>query len=358
MIPNRRVSASPAEAATPAAARRGSAPPPRAPSAPPRNTRSAAPPANVRVTPAPGTASEPVEGRPRRRSDLGVGLRRWLTGRLALLRARLETPLRTAGRALVVLACVAGSVAVARLVERHVRTSPAFATREIRIEGRARLTEREVLEASGLALGRNAFETGPEQAAERLRDHPWIASAHVERRLPGNFVVKLRERRAVAVLSLGALYLVAEDGAVFKRVAVGDPVDLPVVTGVERERFTADRAWRTSLLLEVVALLHAYREAGLQRSTPVGEVHVEPDGGLSLYVGGDALHARLGRAPFREKLSRLRRVLDRLAQEKQEAAYVYLDNVRHPDRVTVRLVGDPLSDVAAPPATNSPSATN
>lgn len=335
MTPNRRVSASPGEAATPAAARRGSAPLPRAQSAPPRNTRSAAPPANVRVTPAPGTASEPVEGRPRRRSDLGVGLHRWLTGRLALLRARLETPLRTAGRALVVLACVAGSVAVARLVERHVRTSPAFATREIRIEGRARLTEREVLEASGLALGRNAFETGPEQAADRLRDHPWIASAHVERRLPGNFVVKLRERRAVGgeALSLDA----GDDGQ---------------IDGI------ADRAWRTSLLLEVVALLHAYREAGLQRSTPVGEVHVEPDGGLSLYVGGDALHARLGRAPFREKLSRLRRVLDRLAQDKQEAAYVYLDNVRHPDRVTVRLVGDPLSDVAAAPAVGAPSAAN
>jgi cell division protein FtsQ len=312
----------------------------------------------VRVAPVQRVPSGPAEAPARRRGGLVTVVRRWLSGRAARVRARLEAPLRAAGRALVVLACVAGCVAVARLVERHVRTSPAFATREIRVEGRSRLTEREVIEAAGLAVGRNAFDMGPEQAAERLRDHPWIASAHVERRLPGSFVVKLRERRAVAVLALGALYLVAEDGAVFKRVAVGDPVDLPVVTGIERERFTTDRAWRTSLLLEVVALLHSYREAGLQRSTPVGEVHVEPDGGLSLYVGGDALHARLGRAPFREKLSRLRRVLDRLAQDKQQAAYVYLDNVRHPDRVTVRLVGDPLSGAAPEPTPAPASATN
>ncbi len=270
------------------------------------------------------------------------------------LRAGLARPARAAGQALVVLACIAGSVAVARLVERHVRTSPAFATRTVRVEGRARLSEREVLEAAGLAVGRNAFETSPEQAAERLRDHPWIASAHVERRLPGSFVVQLRERRAVAVLALGALYLVGEDGAVFKRVAVGDPVDLPVITGVERERFTVDRAWRTSLLLEVVAMLHDWRGAGLQRSAPVGEVHVETDGGLSLYVGSDALHARLGRGPFREKLSRLRRVLERLAQDHQKAAYVYLDNVRHPDRVTVRLVGEPLPGDAPTLAARAP----
>jgi cell division protein FtsQ len=323
----------------------------------PRNTRTA-PPSNTRLTPTPNAPAAPSTPSVRRMSGLGSSLRRTLAEHFAALRTRIDRPVRAAGRALVVLACVAGSVAVARLVERHVRTSPAFATREIRIEGRARLTEREVLEAAGLAIGRNAFETGPEQAAERLRDHPWIASAHVERRLPGHFVVKVRERRAVAVLALGALYLVSEDGAVFKRVTAGDPVDLPVITGVERERFTADRAWRTSLLLEVVALLHSYREAGLQRSTPVGEVHVEPDGGLSLYVGGDALHARLGRAPFREKLSRLRRVLDRLAQDKQQAAYVYLDNVRHPDRVTVRLVGDPLAGAAPVPGPTPVSAAN
>jgi len=260
---------------------------------------------------------------------------------------RLERPAKLVARVLVVLACTGGTIALARLVERHVCTSPAFATRTIDVEGSERLTRDEVLAASGLREGQNAFETGPDEAEERLRDHAWIAAAHVERRLPGTFVVHVRERRAVAVLALGALYLVAEDGAVFKRVGAEDPVDLPVITGVERARFTSDRAYRTSLLLEVVALLHDWRGAGLLNRAPIGEVHVEADGGLSLYVGDDALYARLGRAPFREKLGRFRRVLDRLAQDHQKAVYVYLDNVRHPDRVTVRLVGE---DAPAQPA--------
>jgi cell division protein FtsQ len=304
-----------------------------------------APPRNSRVAPARPSSPSTAAPRPPRRTprELLAALRL----RAQVLGARLERPAKLLGRVLVVLACTGGSIAVARLVERHVRTSPAFGTRTISVDGLERLTRAEVLAASGLRPGQNSFEVSPEQAEERLRDHPWIVAAHVERRLPGTFLVHVRERHAVAVLALGALYLVAEDGAVFKRVGPDDPVDLPVITGVERERFTSDLAYRTSLLLEVVALLHDWRGAGLVARAPIGEVHVESNGGLSLYVGDDALYARLGRAPFREKLARFRGVLDRLAQEHQKAAYVYLDNVRHPDRVTVRLVGDPVADPRA-----------
>jgi len=166
----------------------------------------------------------------------------------------------------------------------------------------------------------------------------------VSRRLPDSFAVTVREHHAVAVIALtktdddpGGLYLIAEDGTVFKRVGEGDPVDLPVVTGVDRGRFIRDLAFRTRVVLEVVALLHDYRGAGLWRREPIGEIHVESNDGLSLYVGDDALHVRLGRGPYRQKLRRLRRVLDRLGEQESRAAYVYLDNVRRPDRVTVRL---------------------
>jgi cell division protein FtsQ len=157
----------------------------------------------------------------------------------------------------------------------------------------------------------------------------------------------------VALLALGDVYLVSEDGAVFKRAGQDDPVDLPVITGVDRQRFTRDRGFRTSVLLEAVALLSDYRGAGLWRREPVDEVHVEPDDGLSLYVGADATYVRLGHGPFRAKLRRLRTVLDELGQRGARAAYVYLDNQRRPDRVTVRIRD--VEDVAEePPAEPTP----
>jgi cell division protein FtsQ len=141
----------------------------------------------------------------------------------------------------------------------------------------------------------------------------------------------------VALLALDALYLVAEDGTAFKKVEDGDPVDLPVITGVDQVGSGSDRALSNSVLLSAVALLHDYREVGLFRREPIAEIHVEPDAGLSLYIGEDATHVRLGARPYRQKLRRLRGVLDRLEKRHDDPAYVYLDNQRRPDRVTVRL---------------------
>lgn len=293
----------------------------------------------------PRTTPQPRNSRKAKAKTASPGIHaRLRSTRDALLRfwVRSRRPVLVALKVCVVLLVAAGAVAAGRLVERHVRTSPAFETRDIRVGGLARLEREDVLEAAGLRLGSNAFDVAPEDAEARLVAHPWIAEATVRRRLPGTYEITVREHQAVALLSLsasepGPLYLVSENGTVFKRMGEGDPVDVPVVTGIDRARFLRDRPWRTSILLEVVALLHDYRGAGLWRREPIGEVHVEADDGLSLYVGEDATHIRLGRGPFRGKLQRLRRVLDDLARRSTRAYYVYLDNVRRPDRVTVKV---------------------
>ena len=51
---------------------------------------------------------------------------------------------------------------------------------------------------------------------------------------------------------------------------------------------------------------------------------------------------RLGHGPFRDKLRRLRTVLDELGERGARALYVYLDNERRPDRVTVRVRDEPV----------------
>jgi len=308
-----------------------------------RKKKAAAPEAkprrNRRVRPKKGAeAKAPPEPR--------VGLKDRLRGVSAATRRvgdKLKRPAELTLRALVVIAIGVGAVALGRLVERHVRTSSAFAVTEIGLEGHVRLTRAQVLERAGLAIDANVFDVGPEEAEAALLEHPWIAEANVTRRLPGTYTVAIRERRAVALLALGEVFLVSESGAVFKQVEGDDPIDLPVITGIERARFTRDRAYRTSIILEAVALLHDYRNAGLDRREPIGELHVERDDGLSLYIGDDATYVRLGHGPFREKLGRLRTVLDELGDRGARAAYVYLDNERRPDRVTVR-VRDEIED--------------
>jgi cell division protein FtsQ len=174
--------------------------------------------------------------------------------------------------------------------------------------------------------------------------------------VPGRFDIELREREPVALLLVeacspeadragtdascddpSALYLVSDEATVFKRLDGEDPVDLPVVSGIDRQRFGTDRERETRVLREAVALLDEYRTAGLATRLPIGEIHVERADGFSLYVGDELTHIRLGVPPFVQKLRRMRKVFDRLEREKASAEYVYLDNEQRPDRVTVRL---------------------
>jgi cell division protein FtsQ len=290
----------------------------------------------------PGEKSRPNRRQKRQESankprvKLRVRLLVW-QARLRVALARIHRPLLWLSRALLLLLVTAGALAGGRLLEQYVRSAKAFATREVIVTGASRLSQQDVLAATGLALGKNVFEISPELARTRLVAQPWVAEATVTRRLPGTYQIEIREQQPAALLQLEATYLVSEEASVLKRVEPGDPVDLPVITGVDPAHFRSDLAFRTSLLVNAVALLHDYRDVGLWRREPISEIHAEGEETVMLYVGKDAMLVRLGERPFRKKLQRLRGILDELKHDSARPAYVYLDNVRRPDRVAVRL---------------------
>lgn len=258
----------------------------------------------------------------------------------------------------VIMVClaVAGVWGLARFVQRHLTSAPAFAIDAIDVKGLARVDRAELLAAAGLELGLNVFARSPEDVRARLLRHPWILSAKVERKLPSRFAITVQERAPVALLVVEAcsnttakseddpacdeassLYLVSEDAKLFKRLSGKDPVDLPVITGVARQRFASDPDLQRRILVEAVLLMHAYRNSGLWQQNPLGEIHLEANDGYSLYVGEDLTYVRLGAAPFDQKLLRMKKVFERLSREHARAEYVYLDNEQRPDRVAVKL---------------------
>ena len=266
------------------------------------------------------------------------GLREQLArggGRLRAMLAPCMAPLRWLARIGLLVIVSAGAVAGGRLLEQYVRSASAFATRELRVSGFARLSQADVLSTAGLAEGKNIFEVSPDRARAALLEHPWIAEAKVTRRLPGSYALEIREHQAALAIALETLYLVSEEGTIFKGVEASDAIDLPILTGIDPARFRADLGLRTALLINAVALLHDYRDAGLWRREPIAEIHAASADNFVLYVGDDALQVRLGPRPFAKKLRRLRAVLDRLHKDAARPAYVYLDNVRRPDRVAV-----------------------
>jgi len=241
------------------------------------------------------------------------------------------------GKALMVACVIAAVWAASQWFIHYLRHSPAFAVETIDLRGNQRLSRDEVLRAAGIQMGDNAFAHDSDIVQERLARHRWVASAEVHRALPDRYAITIHEHQPVAILALDQLYLVSKEGAVFKQLNLGDPVDMPVITGVETERFEKDKQYRASTLLRVLALLEDYRGAGLWKREPISEVHVMDDDELALYVGKDVTYVKLGGGPYRVKLKKLRDIFDRLDTKYLRAAYVYLDNVRRSDRAVVRL---------------------
>ena len=285
--------------------------------------------AQNRRKPAPKKKKEPAKGWRERAAGARQSIGAWLRQRRGMVRRAGQVGL--AGLALLA-ALWLGDRTIA-----YAYSADAFAIRDIVIEGNEQLGEMDVRRAARLRIGSNIFELSAEDARNHLLQHPWVEGATVVRKLPGRVRIEIVERNPVALVALDQLYLVSDEGAVFKRLGVDDPVDLPVITGIASERFYDDLDYRTEVLLGSMALLQDYEGAGLAEREPVSEIHFDGANGIELFVGDDGMNVRLGNGQHRQKLRRFRQVLDRLAREKTRPSYVYLDNVRSPERVTVRL---------------------
>ncbi|HSB20627.1 MAG TPA: FtsQ-type POTRA domain-containing protein [Anaeromyxobacteraceae bacterium] len=243
---------------------------------------------------------------------------------------------RAAGRALVALGLLGLLGLGGWQAWRYLTTGGLLRIREIRIAGARAAGTAELLELSPVKRGDNLLLADVDAMSRALLRHPWVAAVEIRRRWPPALEVSVRERRAVAMVDLGGLYLVDRDGLPFKRAAPGDGLDLPLVTGFTRDDYVQRRADVDPLLRGALGLAGDWARAGLERALPLSEIHLDGAEGVTLYAGEEGLQIRLGAGPAGPKLERLAAVLQALRAEGKRAEVVLLDDRAHPDWVTVR----------------------
>jgi cell division septal protein FtsQ len=180
---------------------------------------------------------------------------------------------------------LAGAVSVVALPAAlvvWVLQSSRFALGEVAVESGPRVPSSWVKEALAPLRGSNLVRLSLDDVRARLGGHPWLESAEVGKELPRRLSVRVRERRAAALLRNGAAlsYLDAEGRAIAPWTPLGEE-DLLIVSAPE----TADAA-------ELVAALGVARE--LERSAPawaaaLSEVEV---------LGGDEFRLTTAAVPF------------------------------------------------------------
>ncbi len=229
-------------------------------------------------------------------------------------------------------------ITVAWAARTYVKTSPRFAISEIIASGSKRRGPEELATIAGIEKGQNVFTTDLDRARARLLADPWVSEATLGRQLPGTIFLRVVEREAAAVLGTGdGTYLVTRDGSIIKKLDTGDPTDLPVVTGVTLEQLTADREGATRTIRRALDLAFDVERSPLAQRSPLEEVHVEPNGEMTLVMGKSGVRVFMGTAPYRRKIEQAVRVLAELDRRGGKPDTIMLDNEGRPDRVVVRM---------------------
>jgi len=104
--------------------------------------------------------------------------------------------------------------------------------RHVFVTGRGETTKAQVLAAIKVESGQSILNFDPDEARRRLLALGWVKTARVERRLPDTIVVRLEERKALALWQhKGRHVLIDRSGGTIARHHLGRFAHLPVVVG-------------------------------------------------------------------------------------------------------------------------------
>ena len=255
-------------------------------------------------------------------------------------RTLVEAPpgrLAAALRAIVGAVLVLGlSLGVAWAARRHVLSSPRFAVEEVIVLGAHQRTPEALALEAGIVRGMNIFTVDLARARARLLSDPWVETATLTRQLPGKVFVRVTERELGAIVALPETYLASRDGRVFKPLAIGDPSDLPIITGVTSEALVLDREGSQRWIARALDLAQDYDHGSSAQHAPLQEIHVSNGGEMTLVVGKDGVNVALGLPPFRRKLEEAARIFVELERRSVHPTVIMLDDEARPDRVVVR----------------------
>lgn len=197
-------------------------------------------------------------------------------------------------------------------------TSCRFALGKLLVNQSDHVDAKQVLDFIDARIGTNLFTIDLRQLHARLMDHPWIKDVVVTRKLPDTLIVTIEEHHPFALINLGSLYYVDQDGFLFKRLEKGDSKDYPILSGFSTQDFlNSAPAARTNVnrLKTAVNLVELAQQKGGMPLNQISEVRFDPFGGYSLILEPKGTQLRLGENDFEGKLHRFNLIKKRLGQQ-------------------------------------------
>jgi cell division protein FtsQ len=221
----------------------------------------------------------------------------------------------------------------------RVASSERLRVGRVQVSGSHFLSEGEVRELLGPAVGENILALDIEALKARLRASPWVADATVSRTLPDTLRVEIRERVPLALAELDRLYLIDGNGDL---IDIYGPktgaFDLPIVRGL----LGVDEESRRGRAQRAGALLRDLAELGGE----ISELYVLASGDVRAVLRGPGEVLLFGDPPYRQRFVTFLSLRRDLAEKAPDAEHF---DLRFRGRIFAKRT-------EPPPATSEPGA--
>lgn len=215
-------------------------------------------------------------------------------------------------------------------------TSPLLQIKKIDVAGIKKISRDELLEMAKLHTGDNILAVDTNNMAVNIKKHPWVEAVRIRRKMPDRLILEVKERDAAAFINMDELYLIDNNGIVFKKASLEDNLDLPVInTGISKDELE-DNEKVSSLIMDAVFLIKLLKDRETFNTDNLSEIKVDPVYGLTLYAINSGIRIEMGFDNFNKKLERLTRILNEL---NDSIKYVEAVNMNYGKRVVVQMFG-------------------
>lgn len=228
---------------------------------------------------------------------------------------------------------VAGWVIVIAAREMGPILQQGLEIREVQVNGMHHVTKQEVLDRLALKPGIALHQISASYFAERLRVHPWIKNASVERMPPHTLSITVLERKPAAIVRTSSgNFLSDEEGSVLSQLGTQDDPTYPLLIGFDAKAL-GQREVRVRQTVQSGVVL-----AGMIATAFDGRVEIDATNPSNLVALTKGVRFQFGSAALRDQWERFRKVrsslkLAALDGKKRDVSEV---DLRYDNRVIVR----------------------
>lgn len=245
----------------------------------------------------------------------------------------LKKYLRPLGRIASRLARVTLVCALVYAAGRALNSATFCRLKTIDVASAKHVTREEILAMAGVEPGKDLVRLNLKRMGEQLTRNPWVETVRIRRFFPDGLSIAITEREPVAVINMGFIYYLDNNGTVFKVLNQGDRLDYPVITGFSEDDMNSDPAGTREALKTTCELLKILREKGAFILADVSEIHYDKDLGFTMFTASGALPVKIGSGDFSAKLERFARIYRELMAQRPSLHYIDLD---YSDRIVIK----------------------